>query len=59
MDYLGKNYKKEMTFENAVKLGVDALKKIIGKGFGSERLEGAFIEMKDKTFQKISKELLK
>ncbi len=59
MEYLSKNYKKDMSFKEAVKLGFNALKNVIGKNFGSERLEGAYIDTKNRKFKKIPEKMLK
>ncbi|MBR9678027.1 MAG: archaeal proteasome endopeptidase complex subunit alpha [Nanoarchaeota archaeon] len=46
--YLEKEYKKEMKMQDAIKLGVGALKKVLGNKFQKERLEVAVVDGKKK-----------
>ena len=45
-----------MSFEEASKLGIGALKKSLGKEFNIERVDGAYIGMGDKTFKRFTRE---
>ncbi len=56
---ISKNYKDNMSMEDALKLAVDALKKVLGNEFSLERLDGGIITQKDKKFKKIDKENIK
>jgi len=56
---IGKNYKENMSMEEALKLAVDALKKVLGKEFSLERLDGGIIRQTDKKFKKIDKDSIK
>ncbi len=57
-EFLEKNYKENINLEEGIKLGVRALKKVLGKEFDINRLDGAYIASKDKKFMRISKDKL-
>lgn len=57
-DILNKEYKESMSCEDGIKLGVSALKKVLGKDFSIDRIDGAFIGTKDKKFVRLEKEHL-
>jgi 20S proteasome alpha/beta subunit len=44
-----------MSIEEGVALAVQALKKALGEGFKENRLDGAYITIKDKVFTKLKK----
>lgn len=55
-DILVKHYKETITIEDGLKLAVKALRKVLGKDFEVDRIDGAFITTKDKIFTRISKD---
>ena len=58
-EILNKEYKENMTTEDGLKLGVSALKRVLGKEFSFDRLDGGIIRSSDKKFHKLRKEDLK
>ncbi|MDP4012991.1 MAG: archaeal proteasome endopeptidase complex subunit alpha [Candidatus Nanoarchaeia archaeon] len=57
-EILNKEYKESLSCEEGVKLGVGALKKVLGKDFSIDRIDGAFISSKDKKFTRLERETL-
>lgn len=57
-EVLQKKYKSDMTIEEGLKLCVDTLSKIIGKGFNIDRIDAAYITIKDKKFKNVTKQKL-
>lgn len=57
-EYLHKNYKENLSFEQALKLAVDALKDFLGSDFTMDRLDAARIDESRKV-KKFSEEELK
>ena len=55
-DILNKEYKDGMSFDDGLKLGIRALKKVLGKDFDISRVDGVYISQKDKMFRKLTKE---
>lgn len=55
-EILNKDYKETITCEEAIKLAVSALKKVLGKEFSLDRIDGAFISSKDKKFIRLSRD---
>ncbi len=55
-EILLKEYKETMTVEEGLKLGVGALKTVLGKEFSVERLDGSYIKSNEKKFHRITKE---
>lgn len=55
-EILNKDYKETITCEEAIKLSISALKKVLGKEFSMDRIDGAFISSKDKKFTRLSRE---
>lgn len=55
-EVLHKNYKESMTIQEGITLAITALKKALGEGFKENRLDGAYITIKDKIFRRIKKE---
>jgi proteasome alpha subunit len=55
-EILNKQYKENMSFDDAAKLGISALKKALGKEFSIDRVDGAFISEKDKKFMRLTRD---
>ncbi len=55
---LDKEYKESMTIVDATKLGVSILKRVLNKEFDMDRLDVAYISLKDKKFRRLSREEL-
>ena len=58
-EILQKEYKDNMTMEEALKLCIKSLKKVLDSNFNAERIDAAFIDENDKKMTKIGKEKLK
>jgi len=56
---LRKEYKEGMSMEEGIKLGVKALKKVLGKEFDVKRLDGALIDLNDKKFKRLERKRLR
>ncbi len=56
---LDKEYKETLTVEDGIKLGVRALKKVLGKEFDLERIDGAYIKTAEKKFRRLDTSYLK
>ncbi len=54
-----KEYDDNITIEQGIKMGVNALKQVFGKEFDVERLDGAFIKTSDRKFVRISKDVFR
>lgn len=50
-EILTKEYRENMTIDEGLKLAVSILKRVMGKNFNSERLDGACITSKERKFQ--------
>ncbi|MBI2110040.1 archaeal proteasome endopeptidase complex subunit alpha [Candidatus Woesearchaeota archaeon] len=57
-DLLNKSYKETITMDEASKLAVGALKKVLGKDFSIDRIDGAYIRTKDRKFVRFTKDEL-
>lgn len=55
-DILDKNYRESMSIDDGLKLAVKALKKVLGKDFHIERVDGMYITNKEKQFTRIDKD---
>ncbi len=55
---LEREYKENMNFDAALKLGLGAMKKVLGKKFDIKRIDGVFISSKNKKFERVEKEKL-
>lgn len=55
-EILEKEYTEDITIEQAIKLGVNAMRKVFGKDFDIERIEGAYVKTVDKKYQRIHKD---
>ena len=49
-NFLNKNYKDNMTFDEALKLGVNSIKEGLANKFDAERLEASYVNCKTKKF---------
>ena len=59
-DFLHKNYKQGMTLAQGFKLGIKALSKMLDKSeFDINRIDGAYIAIKDAKFKKFSRDQIK
>lgn len=56
---LEKEFKDEMVLEEGLKLGLKTLKKVLGKEFDIERIDGAMVKLETKRFHKLSKDHLR
>lgn len=54
-ELLYKEYSESMNMEDAIKMCIRALKKVLGKEFDARRIDGAFVDIKDKSYQLIDK----
>jgi proteasome alpha subunit len=55
-EILYKEYNENMSMEDGFKLAINSLKKILDKNFDPERVDAAFVSVKDKKFKRLSKE---
>lgn len=55
-DILDKEYKESLSVEDGINLAIRTLKKVLGKGFDANRLDGAYVKSSDKKFVKITRE---
>jgi proteasome alpha subunit len=53
-DILNKEYKKDLTIEDGLKLCLKALKKVLGDKFAIERIDAAYIKSDEKKFVKLT-----
>ena len=58
-DLLRKKYKKDITVDQAIKLGLSIFKEVLGSSYNIERFEVAYIHDKTKKIQKVETENLK
>ncbi|HIH11566.1 TPA: proteasome subunit alpha, partial [Candidatus Woesearchaeota archaeon] len=56
---LQKRYKASLTVDEGIKLGLQAMKEYLKDDFNFERVDAAFISVKDKKIVKLSEEELK
>lgn len=56
---LHKGYKKDMKFEDAAKLGLEAMKKVLGEEFDVNKMDCVKIEKKDKKYTRVKIDELK
>ncbi|MBW2975605.1 archaeal proteasome endopeptidase complex subunit alpha [Candidatus Woesearchaeota archaeon] len=57
-DILQKEYKKELSIEDGLKLCLGALKRVLGDNFSIERIDSAYIKKDERKFKKFSKETI-
>jgi len=55
-DMLNKYYKDNITIDEGLKLALRALKTVLNKNFSLDRIDGAYISLKDKTFSRFGKD---
>ncbi len=55
-EILHKEYKDDLTIEDGMRLAINGLAKFLDKNFSAERIDCAFITLKDKKFIRLSKE---
>jgi proteasome alpha subunit len=53
---LDREYKDNIAVDDGLKLSLKALKKVLGKEFHIERIDGAFIDLKTKKFKRIDRQ---
>ena len=58
-EILSNEYKDGMNVDEGLKLGINALKKVLGKEFNVDRLDGGIIRTSDKKFHKLTKDQLR
>lgn len=58
-EILFKRYRENITIDEGIKLSIDILKQVLGKGYDLERVDGAFIRTSDKQFQRLRKDYIK
>ncbi len=58
-EILEKEYAEDLTIEQGIKLGINAMRKVFGKEFDIERIDGAYLKTSDRLFKKISKDYLR
>ncbi|MBS3146650.1 archaeal proteasome endopeptidase complex subunit alpha [Candidatus Woesearchaeota archaeon] len=58
-EVLYKKYRETITIDEGIKLAIEILRQVLGKGFDMERVDGAFIRLSDKQFQRLKKEYIK
>ncbi|MBI4440950.1 archaeal proteasome endopeptidase complex subunit alpha [Candidatus Woesearchaeota archaeon] len=56
MEILYNEYKSDLTLDDALKLGVRALVKVLGKNVTSERLDCTYIKIKERQFTRLSED---
>jgi len=57
-EILNKEYSKDMTIEDGLKLALSALMKVLGKDFSTQRIDAAFIKTDEKMFTQVKKDRL-
>lgn len=57
-EILNKEYKDTMTIDDGLKLAIKALKKVLGKDFSMERIDGAYVTTQDKMYTKLDRNRL-
>ncbi len=58
-EILYKEYSESMNMEDAIRMCIKALKKVLGKDFDARRIDGACIDVKEKSYQVIDKKKFK
>lgn len=57
-EILDKEYKDNMTLDDGIRLALKGLRKVLGKEFDIDRIDGAYIKKDERIFTKIKKEEL-
>ncbi len=55
-EILYKEYKEDLSMDEGIKLALNAMKKTLDKNFDPERIDAAYVSVKDKKFKRLSKE---
>jgi proteasome alpha subunit len=55
-EILNRDYKESMNLKDGLKLSLSALKKVLGKDFSIDRVEGAYIKADEKKFTRLTKD---
>lgn len=58
-EILLKRYKESLLIDDGIRLCIEILKKVLGKEFSMERVDGAFIKSEDAKYQKLKKDHIK
>lgn len=58
-EVLDKEYNDNLTIEQAIKLGLNAMKQVFGKDFDVERIDGAFIKTSERKFTRVSRDVFR
>ncbi|MEK6974604.1 MAG: archaeal proteasome endopeptidase complex subunit alpha [Nanoarchaeota archaeon] len=58
-EILLKRYKENLSIDDGIKLCIEILKKVLGKDFSLERVDGAFIKVDDSKYQKLKRDYIK
>lgn len=58
-EILEKEYDSEVNLEQGMKLAVSAFKRVFGKDFDVDRIDGAYIKTSDRQFRRLDKESLR
>lgn len=58
-ELLFKRYRESITIDEGIKLSIDILRQVLGKGYDLERVDGVFIRTSDKQFQRLRKDYIK
>jgi proteasome alpha subunit len=59
LDILNKEYKDTIKVEEAIKLGIKSLKKVLDANFNADRIDAAYIMTDDKMFRRVTKSKIK
>ena len=57
-EILHSEYKQDITIENALKLSLKALKRVLGENYNVERIDAAYITIAEKKFKRVTKQKL-
>ncbi len=58
-EILEKEYEEDMNLEQGLKLALSVLKRVFGKDFDADKLDGAYIKTSDRQFVRMDKEYLR
>ena len=58
-EVLNKKYRLNMPLDEGIKLGLSALKDFLKEEFNFDRVDAAYVDIKDRKFTKLSNEELK
>lgn len=57
-EILHKEYKKDMSIDDCLKLAIKALAKFLDKGFNIDRIDAAYVKTADEKMKKVDKEII-